>query len=98
MKNRKELINDIHAELELTKKDIEAVVHKYEEKIAEALSNGIHVNLHGFGKLELRERAARTGRNPQTGEPIEIPPTVTVGFKPSSVLKDAVKSADTEQK
>jgi DNA-binding protein HU-beta len=97
MLNRKDIINLIHEDLELTKKDIEAVVLKFEEKIKETLANGLHVNLHGFGKLELRERAARQGRNPQTGEPIDLPSSISVGFKPSSVLKEAVKTTEIQQ-
>jgi DNA-binding protein HU-beta len=97
MLNRKDIINLIHEDLELTKKDIEAVVLKFEEKIKESLANGLHVKLHGFGNFEIRDRAARSGRNPQTGEPIEISASQAPAFKPSSALKEVVKTADTQQ-
>ncbi|MCY9737423.1 HU family DNA-binding protein [Paenibacillus alvei] len=59
--------------------------------IKTALSQGNDVAISGHGTYEVRERAARTGRNPQTGEAIEIPETQTVGFRPSNQLKSVVK-------
>ncbi len=55
-----------------------------------ALGQGATVNLVGFGKFEPKERAARTGRNPQTGESIDVPAKTVVTFKPSKAMKDAV--------
>ena len=57
----------------------------------DALANGEKVQLIGFGNFEVRERAARKGRNPQTGEEIEIPASKVPAFKPGKALKDAVK-------
>lgn len=68
---------------------VEAVV----AAVTAALAAGERVSIPGFGTFETRTRAARTGRNPQTGEPIEIPAGVTPAFKPSSVLKQAVSAS-----
>lgn len=96
MLNRKDIVEQIHTDLGLAKKDVEAVVKKFEEKIASALSNGLHVKLQGFGNFELRDRAAKTGRNPQTGEPLEIPASTAPAFKPGKALKDAVNGTATD--
>lgn len=96
MINRKELVDRIHADLDLAKKDVESVVRKLEEKITEALSNGEHVNLTGFGKWVVKERAARTARVPSTGEPVEVPAQNAASFKPSAPLKEAVKNGTTD--
>lgn len=60
------------------------------EQIATALSRGESINLIGFGTFERRHRAARTGKNPQSGAPIEIGARNTVGFKPGKSLRDAL--------
>ena len=61
------------------------------DSILEALKQGDKVQLIGFGNFEVRERAARKGRNPQTGEEIEIAASKVPAFKPGKALKDAVK-------
>lgn len=61
--------------------------------IAEALAAGEKVNLVGFGTFEVRERAARIARNPQTGEPVEVPATKVPAFKAGKGLKKACKTA-----
>jgi DNA-binding protein HU-beta len=89
--NKKELIKSVVETTGLSKKDVTTVVDTVFDKITEALVNGDKVKLHGFGNFEVRERAARKGRNPQTGEEIEIPASKTPAFKPAQALKDAVK-------
>ncbi len=76
---------------DLTKKDATAAVDAVFSTIQDALANGEKVQLIGFGNFEVRERAARKGRNPQTGEEIEIPASKVPAFKPGKALKDAVK-------
>ena len=61
------------------------------ESIAEALASGDKVSLTGFGVFEVRERAARTARNPQTGEPIEVPASKAPAFKAGKGLKEACR-------
>ena len=60
------------------------------DQITQSLSREESVTLIGFGTFEVRHRNARTGKNPQTGEPIQIAASNTVGFKPGKALKDAV--------
>lgn len=59
--------------------------------IGDTLANGDEVVIHGFGTFKLAQRAARTGRNPATGAPIDIPASTVVKFKPTPTLKNEVK-------
>ena len=88
--NKTELIAAIAEKAELTKKDSDAAVNAIFETISTALAGGDKVQLAGFGTFEVRERPARTGRNPQTKEEIEIPASRTAAFKAGKALKDAV--------
>ena len=89
--NKKELIKAVVETTGLSKKDVTAVVDDVFDKITEALKNGDKVKLSGFGNFEVRERAARKGRNPQTGEEIEIPASKVPAFKPAKQLKELIK-------
>ena len=89
--NKTELINAVAEASELSKKDATKAVDAVFESILDALKGGDKVQLIGFGNFEVRERAARKGRNPQTGEEIEIAASKVPGFKPGKALKDAVK-------
>lgn len=89
--NKKELVNLIAEKTETTKKDAATVVDAVIEVVTEALSKGEKVRITGFGTFEVRERAARTGYNPQTGEPIDIPATKYPAFKAGKQLKEIVK-------
>lgn len=91
MMNKTELINAVAEATELTKKDAGAAVDAVFESIQGALVKGEKVQLIGFGNFEVRERAARKGRNPQTNEEIEIPASKVPAFKAGKALKDAVK-------
>lgn len=70
--------------------DMERIVKGFMEEIIDAVSNGETVSLIGLGTFELRERAARTGHNPQTGEAIAIPAKKVPAFKPGTAFKVAV--------
>ncbi|CAJ1002857.1 MULTISPECIES: HU family DNA-binding protein [Bacillales] len=89
--NKTELIAKVAETTELTKKDATKAVDAVLDAIAEALKNGEKVQLIGFGNFEVRERAARKGRNPQTGEEIEIASSKVPAFKPGKQLKDSIK-------
>ncbi|MCU9959312.1 MULTISPECIES: HU family DNA-binding protein [Bacillus] len=89
--NKKELIGAVAEATGLTKKDVELVVDSTFDVITSALKDGEKVKVHGFGSFEVRERAARKGRNPQSGEEIEIPATNAPAFKAAKALKDAIK-------
>ena len=89
--NKTELVNAIAAKTGLSKKDSDAALAATVEAITEALKAGDKVSLIGFGTFEVRERAARTGKNPATGETIEIAACKAPAFKAGKALKDAVK-------
>ncbi|MEC1958967.1 non-specific DNA-binding protein Hbs [Bacillus subtilis] len=88
--NKTELINAVAETSELSKKDATKAVDSVFDTILDALKNGDKIQLIGFGNFEVRERSARKGRNPQTGEEIEIPASKVPAFKPGKALKDAV--------
>lgn len=89
--NKTELINSVAEAAGLSKKDATKAVESVFETIQDALSKGEKVQLIGFGNFEVRERAARKGRNPQSGEEIEIAASKVPAFKAGKALKDAVK-------
>ena len=91
MANKQDLIAEVAAKTGLTKKDSEKAVNAFGEVVTEFLAKGEKVQLIGFGTFETRERAAREGRNPQTGEAIKIAATVVPAFKAGKALKEAVK-------
>ena len=88
--NKNELISAVAERANITKKDAEIAVSATFEAIADALCDGEKVQLVGFGSFEVKKREARVGRNPQTGEPVEIPATKTPVFKAGKLLKDSV--------
>jgi DNA-binding protein HU-beta len=95
--NKKDLINAFVEKLaandiKVTKKDAAVYTDALFETVGQALVDGQKVNVAGFGAFEVVERAARTGRNPQTGETIAIPATKGIKFKASAPLKAAVKA------
>ncbi|WP_199614963.1 HU family DNA-binding protein [Paenibacillus alkalitolerans] len=89
--NKSELIAKVAESTELSKKDVTSVVEAVFDTIADALQNGDKVQLVGFGNFEVRERTARKGRNPQTGEEIDIPASKVPAFKPGKALKEGIK-------
>lgn len=89
--NKTELVNAVAEKTELSKKDAGQAVDAVFETITETLQTGEKVQLIGFGNFEVRERSARKGRNPQTGEPIDIPASNVPAFKAGKALRDAVK-------
>lgn len=89
--NKSDLIAQVAESTELAKKDVTKAVDAVFEAISEALQKGDKVQLVGFGNFEVRERSARKGRNPQTGEEIEIPASKIPAFKPGKALKDGIK-------
>ncbi|KRL63568.1 DNA-binding protein HU [Lactobacillus psittaci DSM 15354] len=91
MANKAELVAEVASKTKLTKKDVAATVDAVFASIQEELAKGEKVQLIGFGTFEVRNRAARKGRNPQTGVEIEIPASKVPAFKPGKALKDAVK-------
>ena len=91
MANKSDLIDTVAQSTSLKKKDATRAVDAVFESIQDILSKGGKVQLIGFGTFEVRERAARTGRNPQTGEEIQIPASKVPAFKAGKALKESVK-------
>lgn len=90
--NKTELIAAIAEKTEMTKKDTAKALEGFIEAVQDALANGEAVKLTGFGSFEVRDRAARTGVNPQTGETLQIPAKKAPAFKVSKALKEAVNA------
>lgn len=90
--NKTELITKVSELTELSKKDATKAVDAVFDAISDALQTGDKVQLVGFGNFEVRERSARKGRNPQTGQEIEIAASKTPAFKPGKSLKDLVSN------
>ncbi|GAA0686678.1 DNA-binding protein HU-beta [Marinobacterium maritimum] len=88
--NKSELIDAIAASADIPKAAAGRALDATLEAVTEALQRGESVALVGFGTFATKERAARTGRNPQTGNPIEIAAATLPTFKPGKALKDAV--------
>ena len=89
--NKSELVASVAEKSGLTKKDAEAAVNSTLNAITNALKEGDKVTLVGFGTFEVRERPARKGRNPQTGEEITIEASKLPAFKAGKALKDSVQ-------
>ena len=85
-----DLVNVVAAETNLKKKDAEVAINAALEAIVGALKDGDKVQLIGFGTFEVKDVAAREGRNPQTGETIKIAASKKPSFSASKALKDAV--------
>lgn len=90
--NKNELVASVAEKAGLTKKDAEKAVGAIFESIQQALVEGDKVQVIGFGTFEVKERSARTGRNPRTNETIQIPASKNPSFKAGKALKDAVNA------
>ncbi len=88
--NKTELVDVVSKEADLTKADAARAVDAVIKAVTDALKRGEQVSILGFGTFLLRERAARTGRNPRTQETLQIPASKVPAFKPGKALKDAV--------
>jgi DNA-binding protein HU-beta len=88
--NKSELIDAVASSAGLSRSDASGAVEAVVNNIISALAGGDQVNIAGFGVFSVRERAARAGRNPQTGETIQIKASKSPGFKAGKAFKDAV--------
>lgn len=88
--NKQELIQKMAAESGITQDQARAALQAFEHGVTEALVNGDTVQMVGFGTFKTAERSARTGRNPKTGEAIQIAAKTAVSFSAGKGLKDAV--------
>jgi DNA-binding protein HU-beta len=90
--NKKDLINSISEQSDITLADAERAINAITSNITAELAAGGNVSLIGFGSFQVKERAERTGRNPQTGETIKIAAAKIPSFKAGKSLKDTVNS------
>lgn len=88
--NKTELVAAVAEQADISKKDAEKALKAFVDVVTEEMKKGEKVQLVGFGTFEVSERAAREGRNPQTGETVKIAARVVPGFKAGSKLKDAL--------
>jgi len=88
--NKTELVAAMAEKAGLSKKDAEAALKAFTDTVAEELKKGDKIALVGFGTFEVSERAAREGRNPQTGAPMKIAASKAPKFKAGKALKDAI--------
>ena len=88
--NKTELVAAVAAQAELSKKDSEKALKAFVDVVTEELKKGEKIQLVGFGTFEVAERAARTGRNPQTGEEMTIAASKAPKFKAGKALKDSI--------
>ena len=90
---RSELLQALSADNpELRPEEVEQVVDIFFEEIAERLADGGRVELRGFGTFSTREREARTGRNPRTGEPVDVPAKRVPYFKPGKEMRERLNA------
>ena len=85
-----DLIDRIAQKMEISKQEAETGVNLFFETIKDALQRGEEIELRGFGSFRFRSRDARAGRNPRTGEPVQVPPKKVLYFKPSKLLKNMI--------
>ena len=90
---RAALAEAVHEEVGLTRQDCAELVERTLELTAQALERGEQVKLSGFGVFQVREKRARMGRNPKTGEPAAIEPRRVIGFRASQVMKARIDRA-----
>lgn len=92
--SKAQLIDVLCEKLNLSKADARQMVEQFFEQMRDALSNGHHVKLSGFGNFILRDKTARPGRNPKTGEMVPVSARRVVTFKSGSKLKQKVEAQD----
>src|SRR5215813_9106874 len=85
-----DLVEEVSRVTELTRKDSEVIVDTLFESVIKALRTGDKLEVRGFGSFRVRQRNARVGRNPKTGEKVEVPAKRVPYFKPSKELKDLI--------
>ncbi|RAP34664.1 hypothetical protein DID80_07170 [Candidatus Marinamargulisbacteria bacterium SCGC AAA071-K20] len=94
--NKRELSEKVSNEFDLTIKMSQDLVEYVFDEIRDGISKGDKVRIVGFGAFEVRKRAARIGRNPHTGEPMDLPETVTPAFSPGLQLLKSIKGVQVD--
>lgn len=89
-----DLVEEVARAAQLTKKQAEAIVNLVFQTIIDSLRDGAKIELRGFGSFRIRNRGARLGRNPKTGERVEVPPKRIPYFKPGKELKEQLNQTE----
>ena len=92
-----DLIDEVSRVVELTRKESEVIVEAIFDSVVRSLRSGDKIEIRGFGSFRTRERQARIGRNPKTGDRVDVPAKRIPYFKPSKELKDLVNEAAVEK-
>jgi integration host factor subunit alpha len=93
---KSDIVEDLNNEIGLNKREAKELVDLFFDDIKNLLSDGHEVKLSGFGNFQLRDKSPRPGRNPRTGEDVEIPARRVVTFKSGQKLKESVKALTNE--
>ncbi|MBF0611018.1 MAG: integration host factor subunit alpha [Magnetococcales bacterium] len=91
-----EIVESIYRKMGITKREAADLVESFFELVRQQLEDGESIKLSGFGNFEIREKRSRRGRNPKTGEEIEITARKVLTFKPSQILRQKVNGDDAE--
>ncbi len=89
-----DLVDEVYERLGFSKKEAQVLVESFFELIKKELLQGRDVKLSGFGAFSVKRKAPRRGRNPQTGEDMQLPGRLVVVFRPSRILRDAMNGKD----
>ncbi len=92
-----DLVEDVANKADITKKQAKVIVDTFIDSIIEALHNHEKTELRGFGSFRIRHRDARTGRNPRTGEQVEVPEKIVPYFKPGKDIRETLKARDVDE-
>ena len=93
IKSRGDVVDEVAALSDLPQKKVDEIIRAYEQTIMRQAASGGEIRMTGFGTFKITHRAARTSRNPQTGEPVEVSARNAIRFVPGQALKDAAASS-----
>ena len=93
IKSRSDVVNEVAAQVDMSQKDVDKVLRAFESAIMRQAASGGEIRMTGFGSFKITNRAARTSRNPQTGDPVEVAARNAIRFVPGQTLKDAAASS-----
>ena len=93
IKSRSDVVNEVAAQVDLSQKEVDRILRAFESVIMRQAASGGEIRMAGFGSFKITNRAARTSRNPQTGDPIEVAERNAIRFVPGQALKDAAASS-----
>ena len=93
IKSRSDVVNEVSAQIDLPQKEVDRILRAFESVILRQAAGGGEIRLTGFGSFKITHRAARTSRNPQSGDPVAVAARNAIRFVPGQALKDAAASS-----